>query len=149
MSNTDHMIPRAAVSACVFRAGELLLVQRARPPNAGVWSLPGGSIELGETSEAAIIREIAEETGFKIEINGVVGVNDVIIRDCDGHLTHHYAIVVFAARLTEAARDPVAASDAADARFFPLSSREVASLGRRVGAMIQRARDACAADLRR
>ncbi|MBX9925230.1 MAG: NUDIX domain-containing protein [Hyphomicrobiaceae bacterium] len=137
-------LPRAAVSACVFRDGELLLVKRAKPPFVGAWSLPGGSIEPGETAEAAIVREIAEETRLAITVAGVAGVNDVIARDTTGadtvgSLLHHYVIVVFAASVHTYAPAPVAASDAADARFYPLNAPEVASLGRRVGAIVGRA----------
>lgn len=53
--------------------GRLLLVRRARPPAAGRWSLPGGRIELGETPEQALAREVAEETGLRVSVGRPVG----------------------------------------------------------------------------
>jgi len=145
--------PRAAVSACVFRGREVLLVKRGKPPFMGAWSLPGGSIEAGETAEAAIRREIAEETGLDISVGDVVGVNDVIVRDLTGDgaedgngyeiglgaLRTHYVIVVFAATVPTGSADPIAGSDAADARFFKLDAPEVGQLGRRVRRLVNRA----------
>jgi ADP-ribose pyrophosphatase YjhB (NUDIX family) len=141
--------PRAAVSACVFRGREVLLVKRGKPPFMGAWSLPGGSIEAGETAEAAIRREIAEETRLDISVGDVVGVNDVIVRDLTGDgaedgngqgaLRTHYVIVVFAATVPTASADPIAGSDAADARFFTLDAPEVGQLGRRVRRLVDRA----------
>lgn len=138
-SRGGDVAPRPAVSACVFDRDRLLLVKRAKPPFAGAWSLPGGSIEPGETAEAAILREIAEETGLQIVVLGVAGVNDVIVRDAAGALTHHYVITVFSAVPSVPGAAPVAASDAADARFFAPDAPEVAGLGRRMAAIIARA----------
>ncbi|MDZ4843259.1 MAG: NUDIX hydrolase [Hyphomicrobium aestuarii] len=132
--------PRAAVSACVFRGREVLLVKRGKPPFAGAWSLPGGSIEASETAQAAIVREIAEETGLDISVGEVVGVNDVIVHDRqDGALLHHYVIVVFAATVPPNVAEPTAGSDAAEARFFKLDAPEVGQLGRRVRRLVDRA----------
>ena len=106
--------PKPGVSAAIFRGGAVLLVKRARAPFAGLWSLPGGDIEWGETAEAAALRELGEETGIEAELIGLVDVADVIIRDGD-HLIAHHAIAVFAGRwLGGQAR---AASDAADLRW--------------------------------
>jgi len=55
-------------------AGRLLLVKRANPPAAGTWSLPGGRVEPGEDDPAAIVREVAEETGLRVRAGRVVGV---------------------------------------------------------------------------
>jgi 8-oxo-dGTP diphosphatase len=51
----------------------LLLVRRGRPPGVGLWSIPGGRVEPGETDEQAVIREIAEETGLTVEVGALVG----------------------------------------------------------------------------
>lgn len=57
-----------AVGAVIFDAeGRLLLVQRARPPSKGLWSLPGGRVEPGESLSTALVREIREETGLEVE----------------------------------------------------------------------------------
>ena len=58
--------PQSAVGAIVIRDDEVLLVKRNKPPGRGLWSIPGGSIELGETLQEAAEREIREETGVII-----------------------------------------------------------------------------------
>jgi 8-oxo-dGTP diphosphatase len=110
--------PRAAASAVVFRGDCVLLVERGKPPVSGVWSLPGGHIEPGETARAAALREVAEETGVTAELIGVADVHDVVIRDAAGHLVAHYVLSVFIGRWLGG--EPVAASDCRDARFVAL-----------------------------
>ena len=64
--------PPTGVSAAIFNdAGEVLLVERGKPPYEGAWSLPGGGIEDGETIVEAAIREVAEETGLRFEPLGI------------------------------------------------------------------------------
>ncbi len=87
--------PRPGVSAAVFRDGEVLLGQRAKPPLQGLWSLPGGHIEPGETALGAAHRELLEETGVRAELKDVAGVADVILRNGDGSLRAHYVLSVF------------------------------------------------------
>jgi ADP-ribose pyrophosphatase YjhB (NUDIX family) len=88
--------PRAAVSGAIFRDGEVLLVERAKPPTIGLWSLPGGHIEPGETAAEALLRELAEETGIRARLCGVADVVDVIRRDGEGgSVSFHRVIVVF------------------------------------------------------
>lgn len=91
----DQPFPRPGVSAAVFRDGRVLLAQRAKPPLQGVWSLPGGHIEPGETARAAARRELAEETGVMAELKGIADVVDVILRDEAGGLRAHYVLTVF------------------------------------------------------
>jgi len=54
-------------------AGRLLLIRRGHEPGAGLWSLPGGRIERGETDEQAVAREILEETGLRVACGRLVG----------------------------------------------------------------------------
>ena len=72
------------VGAVVFNADCVLLVRRAKAPLAGEWSLPGGAVELGETLEEAVVREVAEETGLRVVPVQVVKVFDHIDRDGEG-----------------------------------------------------------------
>ena len=90
--------PFLAVSAAIMRAGQVLLVRRARPPAAGLFSLPGGVVEVGETLEEAVVREVREETGLTIEPVGLAGFRETIVRDGDARIERHFVILPFAAR---------------------------------------------------
>jgi 8-oxo-dGTP diphosphatase len=102
------------VGAVVLRAGcgaqlrgggeaastEVLLVQRAREPMAGTWSLPGGAIELGETAAEACAREVREETGIEVDVLETVETVDIILRDDAGKVRFHYLVVDMLCRAT-------------------------------------------------
>ncbi len=90
--------PYVAVSAAVFRDRRVLIVRRAHPPAAGLYTLPGGVVELGETLTEAAVREVREETGLEIEPLTLVGYRQVITRDGDGRVERHFVILPFAAR---------------------------------------------------
>ncbi len=90
--------PYLAVSAAIFRDGRVLIVRRGRPPAQGVHTLPGGGVELGETLEAAVIREVREETGLDIEPLALAGYRQMIARDAGGKVERHFVILPFAAR---------------------------------------------------
>jgi 8-oxo-dGTP diphosphatase len=87
--------PRIGVSACVWRDGKVLLVERGKEPWKGKWSLPGGSLEFGETVREAARRELKEETGIEADLVSLVDVDDAIMRDEAGGPVAHYAIVCF------------------------------------------------------
>jgi len=94
-SSPQPLRPQLAVSAAIFREGKVLLVRRARSPAKGFYSLPGGRVEFGETLHAALHREVAEETGLKIEIVELAGWREVLPAASGGG---HYLIMSFAAR---------------------------------------------------
>ena len=54
-------------------AGRLLLIKRGHEPGAGLWSLPGGRVEPGETDRQAVVREILEETNLRVECRHLLG----------------------------------------------------------------------------
>ena len=87
--------PQLAVSAAIFRNDRLLLVQRARSPGKGLWSLPGGRVEFGETLEAAVKREVMEETGLEIALVGLAGWREILPPPGG---TGHFVLMSFAAR---------------------------------------------------
>ncbi|HUX88556.1 MAG TPA: NUDIX hydrolase [Chloroflexota bacterium] len=66
--------PKVAVGVLIVRHGRLLLNRRAIDPGKGSWSFPSGYVDLGETTAAAAVREVREETGFEIRLAGLVGV---------------------------------------------------------------------------
>ena len=76
----------------------MLIVRRAQPPAHGLYTLPGGVVELGETLEQAVIREVREETGLDIEPLALAGYREVIARDAGGRIERHFVILPFAAR---------------------------------------------------
>jgi ADP-ribose pyrophosphatase YjhB (NUDIX family) len=90
--------PYLAVSAAIFRDGRVLIVRRARPPAHGLYTLPGGGVELGETLEQAVIREVHEETALDIAPVDLVGYRQAIARDGAGRVERHFVILPFAAR---------------------------------------------------
>jgi len=89
--------PLVAVGAVVFKEDKVLLVLRAKPPAENRWTIPGGSVELGETLQEAAEREIWEETGLTIKAGEPVYTFDVIKRDPKGAILFHYVIVDLAA----------------------------------------------------
>ncbi len=90
--------PYLAVSAAIFRDGRVLIVRRARPPAHGLYTLPGGGVELGETLEEAVVREVREETALAIAPVDLVGFRQAIARDSAGRVERHFVILPFAAR---------------------------------------------------
>jgi 8-oxo-dGTP diphosphatase len=86
----NHPLP--GVGALIFRRNSILLVQRARSPLKGYWSLPGGLIEAGETIEAALQREVLEETGLIIRPKKMFEIFERIILDKKGRAEYHYIL---------------------------------------------------------
>ncbi|MBW1700268.1 MAG: NUDIX hydrolase [Deltaproteobacteria bacterium] len=108
--------PRVAVGAIVFRNEKVLLVQRGRPPAKGVWAIPGGSVNLGETLQQAAEREINEETGITIKAREPTFTFDVVVRDDSGAVRYHYVIVDLLADYIGG--EPQPGDDALDVRWF-------------------------------
>jgi len=90
--------PYLAVSAAILRGGKVLVVRRARKPALGVYTLPGGAVEAGETLEEAVKREVREETALEIAPVSLAGHREVILRDAQGRVERHFVILCFAAR---------------------------------------------------
>jgi ADP-ribose pyrophosphatase YjhB (NUDIX family) len=104
------MTPIVAVGAFVFdREGRLLLVERAKPPGVGLWTVPGGRLEPRETLAQAVAREVREETGLIAEVGPLVCVAERIADD------YHFVILDYLARVIGGTL--AAATDARAARF--------------------------------
>lgn len=84
--------PLPAVGAVVKNGDRVLLVKRRFEPSAGKWSIPGGLVELGERVKDAVVREVEEEVGLKVEVERLIDVVDNIVRDEDGRIKYHYII---------------------------------------------------------
>jgi ADP-ribose pyrophosphatase len=106
----DH--PALAVGAVVFKDNKVLLVKRGNPPAQGVWAIPGGSVELGETLKTAAEREVFEETGIVITAGEPVFSFESIHRDDKDQVRFHYYIVDVAASYISG--EPIAGDDALD-----------------------------------
>ncbi|MDD4161324.1 MAG: NUDIX hydrolase [Methanothrix sp.] len=109
---TGIITPLLAADAVILFAGGIVLIRRDNPPFAGCYALPGGFVEVGETVEAAVVREAREETGLIIELQGLVGIYSDPARDPRGH-------VVSAAFLARGKGELSAGSDARSAHVFP------------------------------
>jgi 8-oxo-dGTP diphosphatase len=112
-------VPLVGAGAVVVHAGRVLLIQRGREPLKGHWSLPGGLVELGESLQAAVVREVEEETGLLVEPVELVELLDRIYRDGD-RIRYHYVIADYLCRVKAGAlNDGVlkAASDADAVRW--------------------------------
>ena len=110
--------PVPAAAGVVFRRDDVLLVKRGGPPHQGRWSIPGGSIEEGETAGAAVRREALEETGVRVRPGRVLLVHDLIERDHEGRVRFHYAIVDILCEYE--AGEAIPGSDAVNARWVPV-----------------------------
>lgn len=118
--------PVVGVGAVVLAQGQALLIQRGNPPGRGLWSLPGGAVELGESLEQAVAREVREETGLEVEPGPLLGVFERRLTDAQGRLEYHYVLLDYLCIL-EVAPAPKAGDDAQAARWVPLA--ELESLG--------------------
>jgi len=85
--------PQVGVGAVLVRDGRALLIKRASPPSQGMWAIPGGRLELGETLQQAAERELCEETGIIARARNPIYTFDVIQRDETGRVRFHYVIV--------------------------------------------------------
>jgi ADP-ribose pyrophosphatase len=113
--------PRVAVGAVVVHQNKVLLVLRGQAPAKGVWAIPGGSVRLGETLQAAAEREVLEETGLLIKAGEVIYSFEKIQRDEAGRVQYHYVILDLEAEPLDPTRPLTPADDAIDAGWFTLA----------------------------
>lgn len=112
--------PLAAAAVFVRDNDKLLLVRRAGAPGRGLWSIPGGLIELGEKAVEAAKREVKEETGLDIEIEQLAHVSNNIIKDRRGRIVYHYVIIDYLGHVTGGVLRPT--TDINDARWVELKN---------------------------
>jgi 8-oxo-dGTP diphosphatase len=108
------LTPALAADGILVKNGRILLVRRANPPFRLCWAFPGGFVEIGETTEDAVVREVLEETGIRTAVKRLVGVYSDPGRDARGH------VVSAAYLLTEKGGTLKGADDAKEARWWPI-----------------------------
>ncbi len=106
-----QQFPKLGASACVWKDGKVLLIQRGKPP-LGLWSLPGGHVEFGETAVAAAERELLEESGVTADLTAFIGLYEVIL----DKPAFHYAIACYGGMWRSG--EAQASSDALEARWL-------------------------------
>ena len=116
--------PFLAVSAAIIRDGRVLVARRARGPALGIWTMPGGVVEAGETLVEALKREIEEETSLIVEPVALAGHREVMVRDEDHRVSRHFVILCFATRWVSG--EPRLNEELAEARW--LKPEELAQL---------------------
>ena len=106
--------PKLTVDAVIILNGKIVLIKRKNPPYQGMFALPGGFVDIGETTEEATAREVLEETGLLIEIIKLLGVYSAPLRDPRGH-------TVTVCYLALGRGNPKADSDAEDIKLFDVT----------------------------
>jgi len=110
--------PVVGVGAIILDADKILLEKRRNSPGKGKWSIPGGLVDIGETVEEAVIREVKEETGLEVHDPRLVDVVNYVSLDEKGSVLYHYVIIDYL--VTSSGGKPKAASDAEDLQWVPL-----------------------------
>lgn len=127
-TRTYPKFPIPAVGAIVLQRDQVLLIQRGQAPSKGKWTLPGGVIEVGESPEEALVREIDEECQVKIRTQDIVEVISKVLYDNQGKIQYHYIILDYLACCQsddECQVKPVqAGSDVMNARWVPVHELE-------------------------
>jgi 8-oxo-dGTP diphosphatase len=137
--NLQNASPVVGVGAVIWNAaGEIVLIRRGQEPRLGEWSIPGGRLEWGETVEAALLREVREETGLNVEIAGLIDVVDSVTRDAGGTVVRHYVLIDFSVR--HVSGELAAGTDAAEACWVALTDLDRYSLWTETRRIIETAR---------
>ena len=129
--------PLVGVGAVVWDGERVLLEQRGQEPARGVWAVPGGLIELGETAEAAVRREVREECGIDVAVGPLLGLFEPVQRDPDGRIRYHYVVIDFLAYYRSGTLR--VGDDAADVRWVPPAHLAQYEMLPATRAMIERA----------
>jgi len=114
--------PIVGIGAVIARDGMVLLARRGSEPGRNKWSVPGGLVELGETVEETIVREVKEETNLDVEVDSLVDVVNNLVRDAEGKLRYHFVILDFFAKVKGGSLR--AGSDLLEVKWVPLDQVE-------------------------
>ncbi|MGB8780385.1 MAG: NUDIX hydrolase [Candidatus Bathyarchaeia archaeon] len=114
--------PIVGVGAIIIQNGKILLEKRKNDPGRGKWSIPGGLVELGESLEETVIREVQEETGLVVDAPKLIDVVSQATLDESGKVKYHFVIVDYLVKLKGGTVR--AASDAAELEWVPFDEVE-------------------------
>ncbi len=110
--------PLIGVGALIHRGDKIVVVKRENEPAKGLWSIPGGLLELGERLYDGVKREVMEETGLDVEIDRLLDVIDNIVYDDDGKICYHYVLIDYLCSSSHG--DLKAATDVKEAQWIKL-----------------------------
>jgi len=132
--------PLVGVGGIIFDGDRVLLGLRGKEPGKGKWSIPGGAVNVGETLEEALRREIAEEAGISVVVKDIVAVLDRIIRDENGNVAYHYILVDFLCVPADRST-PRPGSDLIDCRYVKVADLDHYNLTRGTASVVRQAFD--------
>ncbi|MEM3578958.1 MAG: NUDIX hydrolase [Candidatus Bathyarchaeia archaeon] len=130
--------PVVGVGAIIVCNGKILLEKRKGEPGKGKWSVPGGLVELGETVEEAVVREVKEETGLDVAEPELIDVVDNIVRDENGEIKWHFVILDYYVKVKGG--ELQAADDAEEICWVPFGEAEKYDLTKTFRSFLQRNR---------
>lgn len=90
----------SVAAVAVDDGGRIVLVRRGKAPDAGEWSIPGGAVEIGESLEAALCREVCEETGLEIAVGPLLEIYERVEREAGGAVRFHFVVVDYRCTVT-------------------------------------------------
>jgi mutator protein MutT len=131
MKREYPLAPVVAVGVIIQDGDRIVLVRRDKEPSKGLWTFPGGAVELGESLHDAAVREAREETGLQVEIGEVATVIDHLVDDGSGRIRYHYVIIDYLARPVGGTLRP--GTDASDARWASLADLEGLEMTEKAG----------------
>lgn len=131
--------PRVAIGSVVIRDGAVLLVRRAKPPSEGLWAIPGGSVELGETLQQAAERELFEETRVRARAGKPCYAFDAVHKDAQGRVRFHFVVVDLRAEFVSG--EPEAGDDVLEARWVRPHELEAMAVSERTLDLLREAAD--------
>ncbi len=131
--------PIVGVGVVILQPGKILLVKRRNEPEVGKWTIPGGVVELGESTEQAVIREAKEETCLDVSNPTLFDTVNIVKYDEQGKVMYHFVIVDYLVTAKDSSL-PAAGSDAIELRWIPFNEVENYDLTKSFGDFFQRNR---------
>ena len=130
--------PIVGVGALIISNGKILLEKRKYEPGKGKWSIPGGLVELGETTKQTVVREVREETGLEVEKPSLIDIVDNITKDRNDEVKYHFVIIDYFVKLKGGTLE--ASSDAQELRWVTFDKVEKFDLTKTFREFFQRSR---------